>query len=89
MMGVPLSNACFLYEDNMSVIHNTQCPEYVLKNKSNSIFYHVAQESAAMCESFMTHVSSENNPADICNKIVPASRKRYHLIGIMLYDLVD
>jgi hypothetical protein len=89
MMGVPLSAACFLYEDNMSVIQNTQCPEYVMKNKSNIIFYHVAHESATMCESIMTRVSSDNNPAEICTKVVPAGRKRYHLIGLLIYDLVD
>jgi hypothetical protein len=89
MTGMSLSIACFVYEDNMSVIQNTQFPEYVLKNKSNIIFYHVAHESAAMCESIMTHVSSENNPADIITNIVPAGHRRYHLIGILLYDLDD
>jgi hypothetical protein len=89
MIGVPLSIACFVYEDNMSVIQNTQCPEYALKNKSNSILYHISREPDAMCESIMTHVSSENNPADIITNVVPAGQKRYHLIGPLLYDLVD
>jgi sulfur relay (sulfurtransferase) DsrF/TusC family protein len=40
MMGVALSVPIFFYGDNMSVLHNTQRPEYVLKKKSNSIFYH-------------------------------------------------
>jgi hypothetical protein len=37
MMGVALSGPTFVYGDNMSVVHNAQRPESVLKNKSNSI----------------------------------------------------
>jgi hypothetical protein len=40
MMGVTLSGPTFVYGDNMSVVHNTQRPESVLKKKSNSICYH-------------------------------------------------
>jgi hypothetical protein len=48
MMGVTLSGPTFVYGDNMSVVHNTQRPESVLKKKSNSICYHAVYESAAM-----------------------------------------
>jgi hypothetical protein len=37
MIGVALSSPIFVYGDNMSVVHNTQRPESVLKKKSNSI----------------------------------------------------
>ena len=50
MMGVPISGASFIYGDNMSVIHNTQRPESVLKKKSNSICYHAIREVVAMGE---------------------------------------
>jgi hypothetical protein len=33
MMGVTLSGPTFFYGDNMSVVHNTQRPESVLKKK--------------------------------------------------------
>jgi hypothetical protein len=33
MMGVDLSGPIFVYGDKMSVVHNTQRPEYVLKKK--------------------------------------------------------
>jgi hypothetical protein len=39
-MGVTLSGPTFVYGANMSVAHNTQRPESVLKKKSNSICYH-------------------------------------------------
>jgi hypothetical protein len=89
MMGVPLSGPCCVYGDNMSVIHNLQRPESVLKKEPNSICYHVARESTAMGECIIAHVRSENNPVDIYTKVVPAGQKRHHLIGFLLYDLAD
>jgi hypothetical protein len=68
MMGVTLSGPTFVYGDNMSVVHNTQRPESVLKKKSNSTCYHAVRESAAMGESIIGHVSSVDNPADILYK---------------------
>jgi hypothetical protein len=66
-----------------------QHPDSALKKKSNIICYHAARESAAMGECSMVHVRSENNPAGICTKVVPAGQTRYRLIGLMLYDLPD
>jgi hypothetical protein len=40
MMGVGIAGPSYIYGDNMSVIHNTQRPESMLKKKSNSICYH-------------------------------------------------
>jgi hypothetical protein len=82
MMVVTLSGPAFFYGDNMSVVHNTQRPESVLKKKSNSIFYHAVRESAAMGESIIGHVPSVDNPADICTKV-------NHLIHLLLHDLCD
>jgi hypothetical protein len=89
MMDLPLSDPCYVYGDNMYVIHDTQRPESVQKKKSNSSCYHVARESAAMGGYIMAHVPSDNNPADICNKVEPARQKISHLIGLLLYDLAD
>jgi hypothetical protein len=87
MMGVALSGPIFVYGDNMTVVHNTQRPESVLKNKSKSICYHAVRESAAMRESIIGHVPSVDNPADICTKLVPGGQKRNHLIRLLLNDL--
>jgi hypothetical protein len=84
---VTSSGPTFVYGDNMSVVHNTQRPESVLKNKSNSICYHAVRESAAMGESIIGHVASVDNPADICTKVFPGGQKRNHLIRILLHDL--
>jgi hypothetical protein len=89
MMGLALSGPTFVYGDNMSVFHNTQRPESVLKKKSNSIFYHVVRGYAAMGESIIGHVPSVDNPADICTKVVPGGQKRNYLIRLLLHDLCD
>ena len=44
MMGVRIIGPTYIYGDNMSVIHNTHCPESTLRKKSNSIFYHTVRE---------------------------------------------
>ena len=89
MMGVPISGPLYIYGDNMSVIHNTQRPESTLKKKSNSVCYHAVREAVAMGECLNGHVSTHDNPADICTKIMPGGQKRNHLIGLILCDLTD
>ena len=89
MMGVELTGPTYVYGDNMSVIHNTQRPESVLKKKSNSICYHFARESVAMGESLTGHIRSEDNVADLASKVVPGGRKRDHLVGLIMHDIVD
>ena len=89
MMGVAISGPSYVYGDNMSVIHNTQRPESMLKKKSNSICYHAIREAVAMGECLTGHVSTHDNPADICTKVIPGGRKRDHLVGLLLHDLVD
>ena len=85
MMGVPISGPTYVYGNNRSVIHNTQRPESTLKKKSNSIAYHACRESVAMGESKTGHVSSVNNPADLCTKVLPGGEKRNRAIDMVLH----
>jgi hypothetical protein len=87
-MGVSVSGHSYIYGDNMSVIHNTQRPESTLKKKSNSVCYHAVHESVAMGESLTGHISTYDNPVDICMKLIPGV-KRDHLVGLVLYDICD
>ena len=48
MMGVPLLGLSYIYGDNMSVIHNTQCLESTLKKNSNEICDDAICELVAM-----------------------------------------
>jgi hypothetical protein len=74
MMGFTLSGPTFVYGEIMSVVHNTQRPESVLKKKSNSICYHTVHESAAMGKSIIGHVPSVDNPADIALRLCRVGR---------------
>jgi hypothetical protein len=85
MMGVPLDEPTYCYGDNMSVIHNTQKPESTLKKKSNSICYHYCREAVAMGEVMTAHIRSEDNPADICTKLMSGGMKRDRIVDRILY----
>jgi hypothetical protein len=50
MMGVTIDGPTYVYVDNISVVHNTQRPESVLKKQNNAICYYAVCESAAMGE---------------------------------------
>ena len=76
MMGVQLSGPSFAYGDNISVIHNTQRPESMLRKKSNSICYHAIREAVAMNELLTGPVSTHHNPADIATKVVPGGQQQ-------------
>ena len=89
MMGVPIAGPTYMYGDNMSVIHNTQKPESMLKKKSNSICYHAVREAVAMGELLTGHVRTHENVADIATKVLHAGQKRNYLVSQVLYDITD
>ena len=51
MMGIPISEASYVYGDNMLVIHNTSETESTFKKKCNIIAYHAIHQSVAVGES--------------------------------------
>jgi hypothetical protein len=85
MMGIPIEESMHCFGDSISVIHNTQKPESTLKKKSNSIFYHFCRESVAMGETMTPHIRSENNPADICTKLIPGGIKRDRIYDMLIH----
>ena len=89
MMGVPMEGPTHMYGDNMSTIHNTQCPESQLKKRSNRICYHAVREAVAMGELLTGHVKTDENPADLLTKVVGGGQKRKNLVLIYLYDIHD
>ena len=87
-MGVPLSVPSYIYEDNMSVIHNTQRPESTLKKKNNSICYHAFREAVAMDECLNTHIQTKYNLSDMMTKVLYGSKNR-RLVEVLMYDVFD
>ena len=89
IMGVRISGPTYIHGDNMSVIHNKQRPESTLRKKSNLICYHAVHESVPMGESLTWHIPTAENCADLATKIIPEKQKRDHLVGKLLFDIVD
>jgi hypothetical protein len=89
MMGVPLMAPAYVYGDNMSVIHNMQKPESMLKKKSNEICYQYARESVAMDKCHTGHIDTNENQANLATKVIPGGYKRDHLVGKLLNNIVD
>jgi hypothetical protein len=85
MMGVPIDELFYCYGHNMSVIQNSQNPESTLKKKSNSICYHNIRECVAMGEAMTAHIRSEENPAEICTKLMSGGEKRNRIVSNILY----
>ena len=81
MMGVPLDGPSYIYEDNMSVVKNTKTPESQLKKKSNSLCYHTMHESVAMNESWMGHIPSTANLADLAMEVIGGGQKCIYLVS--------
>ena len=88
MMGVGISGHSYIYGNNMSVIHNTQRPESMLKKKSNSICYHAIRESVAMGESLTGHIGTNKNVGNLATKVLYGQKWRY-MVSQLLYDIYD
>ena len=76
MMGVTLTGLSYIYVDNMYDIHNTQIPDSTLKNKNNSICYHLIRESVSIGESLTSYIHTIFNLADILTKTLFGQKKR-------------
>ena len=50
---------------------------------------HAIREAVAMGELLTGHIRSEENPADLCTKVIPGRVKRNYLLDKILYDLTD
>ena len=90
MLGVGISGPSYIYSDNMSVIHNTQRPESMLKKKSISICYHAIREPVAMGESLMVmgHIGTNENVGFLTTKVLYGQKRRYMVLQL-LYDIYD
>ena len=87
MMGVPVTNPCFVYGDNQSVLWNTSIPDSVIKKKSNSIAYHFVREGCARGEWRTAYVPTDRNPSDVLTKSLPAGEDRKRKVRWILYDI--
>jgi hypothetical protein len=87
MMGVPVDEPAYVCGDNVSVMHDTQRPELMLKKKSNSVCHHCCRESVAMNESVTGHAPTKQNMANLCAKVIPGGAQRDFLVTSTLHDI--
>jgi hypothetical protein len=88
MMDVGISGHSYIYGNNMSILHNTQRPESMLKKKSNSICYQCVQESVAMGESLTGHIGTNENVVDLTTKVLYGQKPQY-MVSQLLYNIYD
>ena len=70
----------------MLVIHNTQHPEYTLKNNINYIFYHAVRESFVIGDYLTGHVGTIKNCVDLATNLLYGEKRRFH-VSNLLYDI--
>ena len=87
MMGIRVSNPCFIYGDNQSVLWNTSIPESMLKKKTSSVAYHYVREGVSRDEWRTSYIKSSDNPADILTKNLPAGINRYRKVRMIMFDI--
>ena len=87
MMGIPVNNPCFIFGDNKSVLWNTTVPDSMLKKKTASVSYHFVREGVSSDEWRTTYIKTNDNPADILTKNLPAGDNRYRKVRMCLYDI--
>ena len=85
MMGIPIDGPTYVFGDNQSVLANTTIPESKLKKKSQSIVYHFVREGVAKDEWRTTYINTNDNPADLLTKLLPAGMKRHTFVRMLLH----
>ena len=68
-LGVPLDGPALMLGDKMSVVLNTTVPSSVLKKKHLGICYHRVREAIAAGVMRFSHISSEDNLADVLTNL--------------------
>ena len=87
MMGIPVDEPSFVFEDNQSVLANTTRPESRIKKKTQSIMYYHVREGCAKDEWRTMYVNTHKNVEDLLTKPLPSGEKCWKLVGMLLHHL--
>ena len=88
-MGIAVEGPVYIYGDNQFVLANTTIPKSCLKKKSQSIAYHFVREGVAKDEWRTTYVNTNDNPADLLTKLLPAGSKRHNFVMMLLHHIFE
>ena len=87
-MGILISTPSYIHGDNISDVHNTSRPQSVLREKSNSVCYHVVHEKLAMGEFLVGDMTSKVNVADLMTNVFYGQKRKYLFSNIFMIFLV-
>ena len=87
MMGIPVDEPAFIFDDKQSVLANTNIPESTLKNKTQLIAYHFVREGSAHGEWRTAYINTHENVADMLTKPLPSGEKRWKFVRMLLHNL--
>ena len=87
MMGIPVNSPAYIFGDNQSVLCNTTMPDSTLKEKTNSICYHLIREGAARDEWQTSDVNTHDNEADLLTKSFPSGENRRGFVRRLLHHM--
>ena len=59
----------------------------MLKKKTSSVAYHYVREGVSRDEWRTSYIKSNDNPADILTKNLPAGINRYRKVRMVMYDI--
>ena len=87
-LGVPMRERSYMFGDNQSVVNSAINPTSKLHKRHTVLSYHRVREAIASGKFVFTHISGENNPADILSKHWGASDVM-HMLQLLFYKEGD
>ena len=86
MFGILLDGPANIFCDNEAVSRNCSFVKSQLKQKYNSICYHLVQEAIVAGKIVVFKVDGRENSADLLTKSVPGHRRRYLRLKIIFSE---
>ena len=86
MFGIPLDGPANIFCDNEAVYCNAAFVESKLKQKHNSICFHLVHKAVAAGKMVVFKVDRRENLADLLTKSVPGHRRKYLRSKIMFTE---
>ena len=86
-MGIPVECPEYIFGENRSVLANTSITDSTLKKKSQSIAYHIIQESNDRDEWRTSYVDTHKNEADLLTKQMHSGEKRKGFVRQFLHHI--
>ena len=83
MFGIPLEGPANVFCDNEALYRNAAIVESKLRQKHNSICFHLVREAVAAEKMVVLKIDGNENLADLLTKSVPCHRRKYLRSKIM------